>query len=38
MRADRILVLDDGEVVDVGSHKDLLLRCDAYKDIYIGHR
>lgn len=34
MRADRILVLDDGEVVDIGSHKDLLLRCDAYKDIY----
>lgn len=34
MNADKIMVLDDGEIVDTGSHKDLLLRCPAYKDIY----
>lgn len=32
--AQRILVLDKGEIVDVGSHDELLNRCEIYKRIY----
>lgn len=34
MDADRIVVLDDGKVVGVGNHEDLLQSCDVYKEIY----
>lgn len=34
MHADKILVLDDGEVVGMGTHAELLESCDVYKDIY----
>ncbi|MGL4796867.1 MAG: ABC transporter ATP-binding protein [Paraclostridium sp.] len=33
MNADRIIVLDDGKVVQIGTHKDLLKTCDVYKEI-----
>ena len=33
-RADRIVVLEDGTVADVGTHEELLARCAAYRDIY----
>ena len=33
MDADRILVLDDGEVVGVGAHRELLKSCDVYREI-----
>lgn len=33
-RADRILVLHHGEIVDQGSHEDLIQRCDLYKRIF----
>jgi ABC-type multidrug transport system ATPase subunit len=28
---DKIVFIDDGRIVDVGSHSELLARCDAYK-------
>ena len=34
MHADLILVLDDGELVDQGSHSELLARCAIYREIY----
>lgn len=34
MHADIIIVLDDGEMVGLGKHEDLLLTCDIYRDIY----
>ena len=33
MDADRILVLDDGELVGMGRHKDLLEHCSVYQEI-----
>ena len=32
--ADLILVLDDGEAVDQGTHEELLSRCAVYREIY----
>ncbi len=32
--ADKILVLDDGELVGIGTHEELLFRCQAYQEIY----
>ena len=34
MEADKIIVLDDGEIVGMGSHEQLLVACEAYQDIY----
>ncbi len=34
MEADKIVVMDDGAVVDVGTHNELLARCEAYGEIY----
>lgn len=34
MHADKILVLDDGEIVGSGTHEELLNNCDVYKEIY----
>jgi len=33
MDADKIIVLDEGKVVGVGKHKELLKNCDVYKEI-----
>lgn len=33
MDADRILVLDEGRMVGVGSHKELMVGCDIYREI-----
>jgi ATP-binding cassette subfamily B protein len=33
MHAERIIVLDQGHVVGMGTHSELLQRCDAYRDI-----
>ncbi len=32
--ADKIIVLDDGEIVGMGTHEQLLKSCDVYKEIY----
>lgn len=32
--ANRIIVLDDGQVVGIGNHEELLKSCDVYREIY----
>lgn len=32
--ADQIIVLDDGEIADIGTHDELLQRCSVYQEIY----
>lgn len=34
MYADKIVVLDDGKVVGLGTHNELLSSCEVYKEIY----
>lgn len=34
MEADEIMVLDEGEIVGMGTHDELLKSCDAYREIY----
>lgn len=34
LHADRILVLDDGELVGIGKHEELLASCPVYKEIF----
>ena len=34
MDADIILVLDNGTLTDMGSHEQLLGRCELYQEIY----
>ena len=31
--ADKIIIVDEGKIIDVGTHTDLLERCDFYKDM-----
>ena len=33
MNADKIIVLDNGECVGMGTHKELLKTCEVYKQI-----
>ena len=35
MHADKIVVLDEGECVGIGTHKELLKTCDVYKEIAL---
>lgn len=32
--ADKIIVLDDGDVAGIGTHNELLVTCDIYREIY----
>ena len=32
--ADQIIVMDDGEMADIGTHEELLERCEVYQEIY----
>ncbi len=32
--ADRIIYLENGEIVDEGSHNELLEKCPSYKKLY----
>lgn len=36
--ADKIIVLDDGQIVGMGSHEALLESCEAYQEIYYSQR
>lgn len=33
-KADKILVMKNGEIIDQGTHSELLDKCDAYKTLY----
>jgi len=33
MNADRIIVLDDGKIAGIGTHKELMQSCEVYKEI-----
>jgi ATP-binding cassette subfamily B protein len=35
MNADKIIVLDEGKIVGMGKHKDLLKNCEVYKQIAL---
>ena len=34
INADRIIVLDDGDIVGIGTHEELLKSCEIYKEIH----
>ncbi len=34
IESDKIFVVDDGKIIDSGSHKELLKRCDFYRNLY----
>ena len=34
LTADKIIVLEDGEICNIGVHKELMETCDVYRDIY----
>jgi len=36
--SDKIIVLDDGQIVGMGSHEELLESCEAYQEIYYSQR
>lgn len=35
MRADKIIVIDNGKLIDMGSHEELLSRCSLYSKMYL---
>lgn len=35
MDADTIIVLDDGKIVGIGTHMELVKSCEAYREIYL---
>ncbi len=36
--ADKIIVMDDGKIVDVGTHEYLIENCDIYRDVYVAQQ
>ncbi|MGI5893696.1 MAG: ABC transporter ATP-binding protein [Candidatus Merdivicinus sp.] len=38
MDADQILVMDDGRIVDMGTHAELMERCETYQEIYYSQK
>lgn len=35
LSADKIIVLEDGQIVDVGTNEQLLKSCEVYREIYF---
>ena len=35
MSADKIIVLDEGRIVGIGTHRELLGSCDVYRQIAL---
>ena len=35
MGAEQIVVLDNGEIAGIGTHKELMQNCDVYKEIAL---
>ena len=33
-KCDRIVVVDDGNIFDIGTHKELYKRCSKYRELY----
>ena len=33
-KCDKIIVVDDGDIVDIGTHKELYKRCSKYRELY----
>ena len=38
MDADRILVLDEGKVMDFGTHEELMQRSEIYREVYTSQQ
>ena len=38
LHADQIIVLDDGQIVGMGTHEELLKQCEVYQEIYYSQR
>ena len=36
--ADKIIVIDDGKIDDIGTHEELLARNEIYKDVYTSQQ
>lgn len=36
--ADQIIVLEDGKILDMGTHDELMQRCEAYQEIYYSQK
>lgn len=36
--ADKIIVLDDGKIIGMGTHEELMKNCEAYQEIYYSQR
>ena len=36
--ADQIIVIDDGKIIGIGSHEELMAGCEAYQEIYYSQR
>ena len=34
MDADQIIVMEEGRIVGMGSHEEMLAQCSAYREIY----